>query len=350
MKPFSTGLKYKRSVSGGGESKDWPGNLEHFLSPQQFPELYQRRVALGGELILPIHCAETQNDHVQPGRSGAHIGLMRSVQKHTQHCVETNDGGKLKSDRIFFEAQSKYGMHHNGDHGDNAMRKKVCLKTILNLFHFCNARALLDFLASVKAAGFETDDLADAFSLALKRAVKMFRERRNVLGWVPGQVIAIAGYDFGTRNFAVCVLEVTALDAPCTETYVTCLNETKTHLVERPHFRVLRWQLLDLLDKTVRADYRGPSEIYVRRDPDNNVTASAYDPNVEVRKAKRKRAASETREDADAPKKKRARKADDPNVEARKAKHKREDADAPKKKERTRKAPIVIDIREDDSM
>lgn len=351
MKPFTTGLKYHRSRSTGSESEVWPDNLEHFLSPTLLPELYQHRVALGGQSILPIHCAERQNDHVQPGRSNTHIGLMCRVQKHTRHCVESSDGSE--DARLYFEAQSKYGMHHNGDHGDNAMRKKVCLQTMLNLLDCCDARDLIAFLKSVKVAGFETDDLADAFSLALKKGTELFIDRQKVLGWTPGQVIPIVGYDFGTRNFALCALEVTAVDAGRVETYVTCENESKTHFVERPQFRVLRWQLLDLIDRKVRADYRGPSEVYWRRDVERNVTASAYDPNVEVRRAKRK--AEEAMEDG-APKKKRAkRKHAIPNDEGvskkKRAKRKRassDDEDGAPKKKRARKVPIVIDIHEDD--
>jgi hypothetical protein len=345
MIPFTTGLDYEETDADAGDEKEvWPDHLAAFLSPQALPELYQRRVALGGQAILPIHCAERQNDHVRAGRSNTHIGLMCRVQRHTKFCVRRNDGSK--NARLYYQAQLKYGMHHNGDHGDNAMRKKVSLNTILTLFEFCGARALLDFLESVKAAGFEIDDLADAFSVGLERAIQMFRERQKLLGWKPGQAIPIVGYDFGTRNFALCVLEVTALDAPREETYVTCTGDTKEHLIERPHFRVLRWQLLDLLDKKVKADYHGPSQVYARHDLDSNVTASADDPDAEVRRMKRKRKAEEAREDG-APKKKRARK-----NELSVAKRKRansEDADAPKKK-RARKAPIVIDIREDDSM
>lgn len=296
--PFTRNLKYTPSRSFGGDSDRWKAPLERFLSPSILQELYEKRKAIGGEAILPIFCGETQNDHVEHGKSGgsrAHIGLMLRVQRHTQSTIEKND--RLRGDygRICIQAQSKYAMHHNGDHGDNATRKKVCDATIRTFLECCEADILLNFLDEVKAKGYETDDLADAFSIFVKKGCKWFGERtKEIYGGskrvdkagvgaelakqLEGQSICIAAFDFGTRNFALCVGEIVGFDVAQRETYVTCENEIKTHLVERPHFRVLRWVLLDLIGNEIRADYRGPSPVYRRLDDDVNVTASAFFP------------------------------------------------------------------------
>lgn len=315
--PFHTGLKYTASKTPKVDEDCWKTSLAARLKPLALPELYTARTAIGGQAILPIFCAETQNDHVQRGKSNSYIGLMLRVQRFTQFCVKENDA---VAGRVFIQAQCKYGMHNNGDHGDNPMRKKVCLATVRKFFECCGATELLDFLDEVE---YETDDLADSFSLGLQKAIEWYSERAKAIyggqkadrfgvdeeraALLAGQGICIIGLDFGTRNYALCVLEVTGLDAAREEIYVTCDNEVKTHWVERPHFRVLRWQLLDLLDDAVRADYRGPSKVYRRLDAAVNITASAYDPAAEKRKEKRKRSNS-TGEKAKPDDRKRAKK------------------------------------------
>lgn len=349
MRAFTTGLVIERRPPTRSQKEVWPGQLENFLSPQRLPELYQRRVALGGQPILPIHCAEQQNDHVRAGRSNAYIGLNYRVQQHTRFCVETNDGSL--DARLYYNAQLKYGMHHNGDHGDNEMRKKVALGTVRKLLEFCNAQALLAFLDETKAAHFEIDDLAEAFSLMLQKALQMFHERKQVLGWEPGQSIPVAGFDFGTRNYALCIGEVTAVDEPREETYVTWENETVTHVVERPHFRVFRWQLLDLIDGKVSADYRGPSDVYARLDKAGNVTASAYDPVAFARITRN------TQEGGAGATKKRQKKKRAPEEDASRTKKRartttkkraREEDDAVTGSRAKRARPLLIDIRDDE--
>jgi hypothetical protein len=219
---------------------------------------------------------------------------MQRVQHHTQHCVETNDVNK--NDRIPEQRQKKYGMHNNGDHGDHDRRKVVSVGTMTNLFTQCEATPLLAFTDSVLANGHKIDDLMDAASLSLKTAAVHFKTASKGLGNVvpEGQSVCVFAVDPGTRNFALCVSEVSRLDAENNETYVTVDNEVKKHKVEMLHFRIMRWMLIDLIDHRVKADFKGPSPVYHRLVRDN-VTASAYDEKKVARaaaKALKKAAAS----------------------------------------------------------
>lgn len=291
VQSFTKGLKYQPPVGLADNVDRWKPRLQRFLSPQMLPELYASYTAIGGQEILPIVCCETQNDHVRADAgSRAHVGLMQRVLQFTQHYVSLHDEARgMPGQRLFIQAQCKYAMHHNGDHGDHAQRKLVCTRTIRALLQHCKATALLDVLDSAIAEGHKTDDLSDALSLFLKKGIEWFDERTRALydnrrtavrgvdedlaKRLHGQGIPMLAVDIGTRNYALCLGELVSLDAARTETYVTCEAETKEHLVERPHFRVLRWQLIDLFDGRIKVDYRGPSPTYRRLDDDANVTA-----------------------------------------------------------------------------
>jgi hypothetical protein len=353
--PFNQAVTYIPSNANGGDNSKWLQPLEHFSRPAQIPELYQRSVTIGGQAILPIFAIEPQIDHLDftPNnnfkRKNANKALMKRVQDHAQFCVQSMNDTK-SDDRIFIQRAKKFAMHNNGDHGDHDRRKVVCTGTMRNLLAECHAKKELAFLDATLANGFKLDDLSDALSGAIETGVEFFSSaisrihgivlpEKYGLGQVDfnGQSLRVLYTDTGTRHFARCLVEIVHLSPASTQTYVTDANETKSHLVSHPHFRILRWQLIDLQENRLSADYKGSSALlkYEHR-PGVNVTASAYDPNdiVRAEKAVARAAAKAERKQRDQEEKKAAkkRKREESAVKKVAKKRKRDEGDAPVKR------------------
>lgn len=290
--------KVQRAQSHGGDATDWKDGLQRLSSAAAYPLLYERALTVGGAHDLPVYVCENQHDHTRLERGHMNLATMKRVERESQFLVERNDGAaggtdaQARPQRLFLQRQKKFGIHNNKDHGEYDRRKSVIVATTRNLFAACGApaRPLLDFLDASKAAGYKIDDLCDAFLLALETGIEVLCDATRALYGVRaverhgtgacdlgGGTIRVNAVDPGTRNYARCLVEVSGLDAARLETYVTATGEAKEHEVARPRFRVLAWQLLDLVQGGVRAEYRGgPSAVLAIQEPLGvSITASA---------------------------------------------------------------------------
>ncbi len=321
--PYESLVTGPQSSSHGGDDDDWKPYLQLCFTPAHIPELYAKHKAVGGQMRVCIFCIETQHDHVSHKNKdqGVHTATMIRIQRTAQAHVEGIDVGHGDV-RYMIQRQLKYAMHNNGDHGNHDKRKQVCIGTIRNLFLFCNADELLDFLNETLANGHKIDDLCDAFSLMLMTAIEQFAESLQnrhpgqgnplIKGTshlnLEGETCVALGTDPGKVNFARCIGEVVALDPRAKEIYVTNEDVEKEHTVPRPYFRVHRWQLIDLVNGKIKADFKGPTKIYHRLDvPTRNVTAQATPGRISGGLApppkpikKRKRGESDTKQSAPA--------------------------------------------------
>lgn len=267
----------KQANSYGGDDVSWKASLMRYLTVALFPELYEKRLTLGGSQVLPSLCLEQQHDHT---KRTVHTATMTRMQRETQHLVEGYDRQRGDAGlRIIILKQKKYAMHNNGDHGDNSARKETSIAIARNLFTQYLAQEYLDFLEQTHLSGHEVDDMTDAFLLALEWIIDHYVtmclnlfEHEMPHNWSPlrtgttGKIedalkdmtLVLLGTDFGTVNFADCLIQVKGLCPGRWENYVTDKGETKRHYLGKPVFRILRWRLIDLKRNVVKANWVAP--------------------------------------------------------------------------------------------
>ncbi len=267
----------KQANSYGGDDVSWKASLMRYLTVALFPELYEKRLTLGGSQVLPSLCLEQQHDHT---KRTVHTATMTRMQRETQHLVEGYDRQRGDAGlRIIILKQKKYAMHNNGDHGDNSARKETSIAIARNLFTQYLAQEYLDFLEQTHLAGHEVDDMTDAFLLALEWIIDHYVtmclnlfEHEMPHNWNPLRVgtagkieealkdttLVMFGIDFGTVNYADCLVQLKGLRPGRWENYVTDTGETKRHFLGKPVFRILRWRLLDLKRNVVKANWVAP--------------------------------------------------------------------------------------------
>ncbi len=284
------GKKVKQAKSHGGDDVSWKPPLRKRLSPSVFPELYALHKTVGGGMSVPVFCIEQQNDHIPKKNKKWNPGkvVMIRLQKEALKYVDDFDEELGITSRMKVSRQKKYAMHNNGEDGDNDMRKKLCLQRVRNFLVQCEATELTAFLDETHAAGWDTDDLADSFGLALmdtvENFVSMIHEVYPELGrWDPvvtgtrdiqsrleGTTFREVGADPGTVLYSDCTFEMKGLLPGRWEDYTTVArwvkdkdtgqevwveSEVKKHFLPCPIFRVLRWRLLDFKNDRVKAEY-----------------------------------------------------------------------------------------------
>lgn len=205
--------------------------LKAFHMQSNFPLLYQPYECITGANEVPAVALENQGASLRHPSVNA---VMMSVQKHTQQCIEDEDArinGSTRSEtdgfptRLVVNRQLKFGMRHDGSHGDNAARKVKSVQVARSYLELCGATAALRFIDELHEQRLcEIDDLCDALNLALSTAREIYSQAYRTIeprynfkkagARMPSGTVRVYAVDPGTRNYARCLIEVDELCAP----------------------------------------------------------------------------------------------------------------------------------------
>jgi hypothetical protein len=239
--------------------------------PQLLSLVYKPYMSMGNAMELPSLVVEHQPEqHLDNGeryhnRSGTNI--VRDSITRVSKLIALN---MVSYDSIVHgdthtrhqqHAQKKWFMAHDGrygSHDDNKIVSKSITQFILR--HCENSREILTFLEQCTLHGVKTDDMCDAFLMAMHRVMLLYKllasailprrkpnEKRSkypILDQLkPGTVFRAFGGDPAVKNIGFCLVELCGM-RPVPQGYKSFLG-LEAHEPE-PVFRILLMQLVSL--------------------------------------------------------------------------------------------------------
>ena len=146
---------------------DWTASLNHFIGASQW--IF--------ETPLPDVTVENQFDHIKSQGNKFDMFLISNVFGTSIHMTDLCNAADMPTtatlhSRLIEKSSSKYGMYQNGTHGrDHDGNKAECIQIMRSLLKLSGHHGWIQFLDSVLKSGQKIDDLCDALSLALQRAI-----------------------------------------------------------------------------------------------------------------------------------------------------------------------------------
>jgi hypothetical protein len=157
------------------EIGDWTASLNHFIGASQW--IF--------ETPLPDVTVENQFDHIKSQGNKFDMFLISNVFGTSIHmtdlCNAASNGASMPlHSRLIEKSSSKYGMYQNGTHGrDHDGNKAECIQIMRSLLKLSGHHGWIQFLDSVLKSGQKIDDLCDALSLALQKAIAKHTKRQK---------------------------------------------------------------------------------------------------------------------------------------------------------------------------
>ena len=208
---------------------------------------------------------------------------MMDLVNQVEYAVVTADRTLPDADSAkrapMVRRSNKYGMAQDGRYGKRTNRKEEAVRVTRQLLEKYDAVHELAMLDACRDAKMNEHDLCDAFLLALQSAVDVQTGTQPLIG-----VVRVVGVDPGTRNLAVCLLEVSGLQPVPPQ-------PDGTPRAPDPLFRVLYWALIDTIANHTKARLQSTGDVLRPRHHNIAVMLSIKS----ERQAEAKKRAAETR-------------------------------------------------------
>ncbi len=289
--------------------------LAALLTPQGVPSLFEdyTSAAGGGARVQVAVAYEKQCGGAM--QNDWHKAQMEALEIHLDTCIKCQDMVRVATGeaagvrpRSIQPVAGKYKMRQDGSYGSRLKRKAEAERLFRDLMISHDVTPVLQLIDHCDAQGHNVHDMADAFLMALRHAIiALARYRASVRpglkkdrlaqGWTPPQcAIRTASVDFGTVNFAYCVLELVDVRPSAKQKEMRTWESMEAE--GQPIFRILHLALVDLTETgaspmgLVKASYAPGADaapVWSPRNRDIAQMFAAPPPAAPVKQRKRKR-------------------------------------------------------------